>query len=320
MDGCITDVPGILVGHCEDAEGGSGCTVVLCPSGAVPGVDVRGGAPGTRETECFRPENVIQAAHAIFLTGGSAFGLDCGGGVMRFLEERGVGFKVGPAVVPIVAGAVIFDLAFAEAKCRPDARMGYEACKAASVDERRQGNVGAGTGATIGRLSGNPLGMVKGGLGTASIRAGDVVVGAIVVANCNGNVRDPETGELLAGTLTPDKKKVADAMQLVTGRETGYVEGFPSGTAIGVVATNARLTKESALRVAIMAQDGYARVADPIHTLGDGDVVFSLGTGDVPADINRVGALAAWVVAAATVNGVRAARSLRGVPSWRDIR
>ncbi len=320
MNGSITDVPGILVGHAQDIDAGTGCTVVLCLSGAVPAVDARGGAPGTRETDCLRPENVIPMAHAIFLTGGSAFGLDCGSGMMRWLEEQGVGFRVGKAVVPIVSGAVIFDLAFAKEKCRPDARMGYEACRAARPDERRQGNVGAGTGANIGRLHGNPRGMVKGGLGTASIRVGELVVGAIVVANCNGNVTDPETGEVLAGTLTPDGKKVADAMDLITGRQPGFVEGFPTGTAIGVVATNARLTKAAALRVAMMAQDGYARVADPVHTLGDGDVVFCLGTGTVDADANRVGPLAAWAVAGALVNGVRSAETLRGVPCWKDIR
>jgi L-aminopeptidase/D-esterase-like protein len=293
--------------------------VVLCPSGGVPGVDARGGAPGTRETDCLRPENVVPVAHAVFLTGGSAYGLDCASGIMRWLEERGVGFRVGPAVVPIVAGAVIFDLAFAEAKCRPDAQMGYEACRAAGPDEHRQGNVGAGTGANIGRLSGNPLGMVKGGLGTASIRVGELVVGAIVVANCNGNVTDPETGEVLAGTLTPDKRRVADAKALITGSQPGFVEGFPTGTAIGVVATNARLTKDTSLRVAIMAQDGYARVADPVHTLGDGDVVFCLGAGTVEADVNRVGSLAAWAIAGAAINGVRSAVALRGVPSWKEI-
>ncbi len=194
MSGSITDVPGIEVGHAQHPSGMTGCSVILCRAGAVPGVDARGGAPGTRETDCLRPENVIPAAHAIFLSGGSAYGLDCATGIMSFLEEQRIGIDVGVTVVPIVAGAVLNDLGFTGGKARPDAAMGYRACQEASPREARQGNVGAGTGAAVGRLSGNWKGMVKGGLGTASVRVGELVVGAIVAVNCNGDVSDPETG------------------------------------------------------------------------------------------------------------------------------
>jgi L-aminopeptidase/D-esterase-like protein len=319
MSGSITDVPGIEVGHAQHPSGITGCTVILCRAGAVPGVDVRGGAPGTRETDCLRPENVIPAAHAVFLSGGSAYGLDCATGIMRFLEEKKIGFDVGVSVVPIVAGAVLNDLAFTGGTARPDAAVGYRACQEASPNEARQGNVGAGTGAAVGRLSGTAKGMVKGGLGTASVRVGELVVGAIVAVNCNGDVSDPDTGEILAGTLTPDRTRVAGAMSMVMGATDAYKEGFPTNSTIGVVATNGILTKSTATRVAMMAHDGYARTINPIHTLGDGDVIFTMGTGSVAADVNRVGALAAWVMAQAVVNAVRAADTLLGVPSFKEI-
>jgi L-aminopeptidase/D-esterase-like protein len=319
-DGAITDVPGIEVGHAQNLEAGTGCTVVLCRAGAVAGVDARGGAPGTRETDCLRPENVVDRAHAVLLTGGSAFGLDAAGGVMRCLEEQGIGYDIGVAVVPIVPAAVLNDLAFGDGRVRPDAAMGYLACRQASAEQRSQGNVGAGTGAAIGRLAGNARGMVKGGLGTASMAVGDLVVGAIVAVNCNGDVIDPESGELLAGTLNAESTAVVGARHLLTTPNERYREGFPTNTTIGVVATNASLTKAMATRVAMMAQDGFARAIVPIHTLGDGDVTFCLSVGGLQADVSRVGAIAAWVTARAVVNAVRAAESLHEVPAYRDLR
>jgi L-aminopeptidase/D-esterase-like protein len=262
---------------------------------------------------------VVPVAHAIFLTGGSAYGLDCAAGIMRCLEEQKIGLDVGVTVVPIVAGAVLNDLGFTGGSARPNAEMGYEACRRASSSEGRQGNVGAGTGATIGRLAGNSRGMMKGGLGTASVCAGDLVVGAIVAVNCNGDVSDPSTGEILAGTLTPERDRVVGAMSMITGETEGYKGGIPTNTTIGVVATNATMSKAMATRVAIMAQDGYARTINPLHTLGDGDAIFTLASGGITADPSRVGALAAWVVAEAVVNAVRAAESLHGVPSSREL-
>lgn len=238
---------------------------------------------------------------------------------MRFLEERRIGFDVGVALVPIVPGAVLNDLGFTEGKARPDAAMGYAACDNASAHEKRQGNVGAGTGAAIGRLVGNIKGMMKGGLGTASVQVGSLVVGALVVVNCNGDVSDPATGVLLAGTLTADRSRIAGAISLLRSADGLYKEGFPTNTTIGVVATNALLTKATATRIAIMAQDGLARTINPVHTLGDGDVIFCMGAGQQQADPNRVGALAAEVTAQAVVNAVRSAEKLRGVPSFRDM-
>jgi L-aminopeptidase/D-esterase-like protein len=319
MSGAITDVPGILVGHSQDPSGTTGCTVIITKDGAVPGVDAHGGAPATRETDCLRPENMVPCIHAVFLAGGSAYGLDCATGIMRFLEEHKVGFNIGVAVVPIVAGAALNDLGFTGGAARPDAAMGYKACQEAGTDAFRQGNVGAGTGAAVGRLSGTIKGMMKGGLGTASVRVGDLVVGAIVVVNCNGDVSDPDTGEVLAGTLTPDRTRVAGAMDMIRGTAAGYSEGFPTNTTIGVVATNGHLGKAMATRVAMMGHDGYARTINPVHSLGDGDVVFALSTGSLDADVNRIGALAAEVMAQAVAGAVRAAESLNGVPSWREM-
>jgi L-aminopeptidase/D-esterase-like protein len=317
--GSITDVPGIEVGHAQNLDSGTGCTVVLCRGGAVAGVDARGGAPGTRETDCLRPENVVDRAHAVLLTGGSAFGLEAATGVMRCLEEQRIGYDIGVAVVPIVPAAVLNDLAFGNGKVRPDAEMGYRASRGAASPEASQGNVGAGTGATIGRLAGNARGMVKGGLGTASLTVGELVVGAIVAVNCNGDVLDPDSGEVLAGTLDPEGRSVAGARRLLTTPNTQYREGFPTNTTIGAVATNAALTKAMAGRVAMMAHDGFARTIVPVHTLGDGDVIFCLSAGALQADVSRVGAIAAWVMARAVANAVRAAESLQGVPTWRDL-
>jgi L-aminopeptidase/D-esterase-like protein len=320
MNGSITDVPGIEVGHAQNLEAGKGCTVVLCRQGAVPGVDVRGGAPATRETDCLRPENFLPVMHAAFLTGGSAYGLDCAGGIMRCLEEQGVGFNIGVAVVPIVSGAALNDLAFGDPRVRPDPAMGYEACRNASASECRQGNLGAGTGACVGRMAGNARGMMKGGLGTASMRVGELIVGAIVAVNCNGDVLDAETGQLLAGTLRPDKKKIAGARNLLAAHGGDFKEGFPANTTIGVIATNAALTKGGAARVAMNAQDGYALSISPVHTMGDGDVIFCMGVGSVQADLTRVGALAAWVMAGAVTNAIRAAEGLHGVPCMKELK
>lgn len=316
----ITDVPGIKVGHAHDDGLNSGCTVILCgPDGAVPGVDSRGGAPGTRETDCLQPENVVPIAHAVFLSGGSAYGLASGTGMMTYLEEQHIGFNVGPAVVPIVAGAVLNDLAFADSNVRPDANMGYRACKHASETETRQGNIGAGVGCCIGRLAGNATGSMKGGIGTASTQVGDLIVGAIVAVNCNGDVFDPETGERLAGTLDKKTGRIAGSRRIMSESAGLYQEGFPSNTTIGVIATNAALNKATAHRVAMIAHDGYSRTIDPVHTMGDGDVIFCLGKGTLSADLNRVGAIAAWTMARAVANAVRNAESLHGVPNWKEV-
>jgi L-aminopeptidase/D-esterase-like protein len=319
MRDSITDVPGIRVGHAQDTASATGCTVVLCENGAVAGVDVRGGAPGTRETDCLDPTNVIPCVHAVYLGGGSAYGLAGAEGVMKFLEERRIGFDVGVCRVPIVPGAVIFDLSVCQSAIRPDAVMGYRACQSAGI-EVAQGNIGAGTGAAVGGDHGPATAsrMMKGGVGTASVASGDLVVGAIVVVNCLGNVIDVSTGEVLAGLLNETRDGLAGMTALLASLPEG-ADHFPGNTTIGVIATNARLDKAQARRVALMAHDGFARAIDPIHTMQDGDSIFCLATGAVRANLTAVGALAAHAMSRAILNAVRSAETAYGLPCAREM-
>lgn len=317
----ITDIPGIKVGNATHLEGITGCTVVICPKGAVGGVDQRGGAPGTRETDLLHPMHLVEKAHAILLTGGSAFGLDAASGVMSYLEDNKIGFNVGVTHVPIVPGAVIFDLLIGDHKVRPDAAMGRAACEAASDGPVEQGSVGAGTGACVGSILG-PSTQTKGGLGTASIDlGGGVVVGALVVVNCFGDVVDPANGQIVAGLRKSAKsQEFADTLKTMKGFVgTAALRFAARNTVIGVVATNAKLTKEQTNKVAQMAQDGLARAIRPAHTLQDGDTVFALATGQKAADVNVVGAYAAEAFAQAILNGIRYATSLGGRPAIRDF-
>jgi L-aminopeptidase/D-esterase-like protein len=320
MRDTITDVPGILVGNAENPRGATGCTVLLCAAGATAGVDIRGGAPGTRETDCLDPSNIVPQVQAIYLGGGSAFGLDGAGGVIRFLEEKQVGFDVGVCRVPVVPGAVIFDLTVGDCKARPDAAMGYQACVNAGFDVP-QGNVGAGTGAGIGGDHSPAVArrMMKGGLGTASVAAGNLVVGAIAVVNCFGDVMDPATGQVLAGLLNPACDGLAGQEGLLATL-AGAASLYPGNTTIGVVATNARLDKAQARRVSMMAHDGFARVIDPIHTMHDGDTIFCIATGVVEANLTAIGSLAAHAMARAVVNAVLHASSAYGLPSHQEMR
>ena len=320
MWNAITDVPGIAVGHWSDTSAATGCTVVLCGDGAVGGVDVRGSAPGTRETDLLRPVNLVQQVHAVLLTGGSAFGLDAAGGVMRWLEERRIGFRAGRARVPIVPAAVLFDLGIGKRTVRPGPDEGYAACEAATRGRVAQGSVGAGTGATLGKVLGAKR-AVKGGLGTASVRLKNgTVVGAIVAVNAFGEVVDPATGEIVAGARKKNGLGFANTVEVLkSGR--GRKPGPGQNTTIGVVATNATFTKEGANKVAQMAQDGLAMAIRPAHTMGDGDVVFAIATGQRRrrADVTAIGAVAAEVMARAIVNAVTGAKSLAGVPAVRDL-
>ncbi|MCS7179613.1 MAG: P1 family peptidase [Anaerolineae bacterium] len=319
--GGLTDVPGIRVGHATDPVGLTGCTVVLCEEGAVGGVDQRGGAPGTRETDLLRPMHLVEKVHAVLLTGGSAFGLAAADGVVRYLEERGVGFDTGVAKVPIVPAAVIFDLNLGDPAARPDAAMGYAACQAATDGPVPEGNVGAGTGASAGKVLGITRAM-KTGVGSAAVHLGDgLVVAALMVVNPFGNVVDPQTGQILAGVRPPDMECPADPLILLRFfYEQGLLRPFPAtNTVIGVVATNARLSKEAANKVAQMAQDGVARAVRPAHTMFDGDTLFALATGEKPADISLVGAFAAEVVAQAVARAATTAENAGGLPAWRDL-
>jgi L-aminopeptidase/D-esterase-like protein len=321
----ITRVTGIKVGHFTLSERPTGCTVILAEFGAVGGVDVRGSAPGTIETDLLDPVSLVPHVHAIFLSGGSAFGLDVATGVRQYLYERKIGFETRVAKVPIVPGAILFDLAVGN---RPDiwptADCGYRAAMAATSGAVEEGNVGAGAGATVGKTVGAG-GPMKGGLGTAHVevsvgRTTGLVVGAIVAVNAVGDVIDPATGKVVAGVLTPDGKGLADARQLF--KRFKWPDIRPAqNTTIGVVATNARLTKAQTTKVAQMAQDGLARAIYPAHTMGDGDVVFALATGALDYDdASRIGSLAADVMAEAIVRAVRAATSLPGYPAARDIK
>jgi L-aminopeptidase/D-esterase-like protein len=300
----ITAVPGLRVGHAQNAEALTGCTVILCEAGAVGGVDQRGGAPGTRETDLLRPLHRVEKVHGVLLTGGSAFGLDATGGVMRYLEERGVGFDVGVARVPIVPAAVIFDLAIGRADVRPDAAMAYQACLNATTDPVIEGSVGAGTGATVGKILGMPN-ATKAGVGSACVEIAEgLFVGAIAVVNALGDVFDPHTGEIIAGARS--ENGFADTLKVMQNFRA-LASASASNTVIGVVATNAKLSKEEANKVAQMAQDGLARAVRPAHTMYDGDTIFALSTGDVQADVNLIGVFAAEMFAEAIVRGVRAA-------------
>ncbi|MEE9616709.1 MAG: P1 family peptidase [Anaerolineae bacterium] len=324
MHNAITDVEGIKVGHYTDRGGVTGCTVVLCEGGAVGGVDVRGSAPATRETDLMRPMNWVQEVHAVMLTGGSAYGLDAASGVMRYLEEREIGFNVGVGVVPIVPAAALFDLAIGDQKTRPDAEAGYQACQSATGGPVAEGSIGAGTGATVGKLLG-PKFATKSGLGTASVKIGKgIVVGAIVAVNAFGDVVDPDSGAIIAGTRKPVIGGFVNTLKRMQGDLGQTLLGF-ANTTLAVVATNTYLTKEAANKVAQMAHDGLARSIRPVHTMFDGDTVFALATGKPPkkgkgGDPSVVGAAAAEVLAQAVVRAVRQAESLGGVPAARDLK
>jgi L-aminopeptidase/D-esterase-like protein len=317
--GSITDVLGIRVGHAQDGAALTGCTVILCEQGAVGGVDQRGGAPGTRETDLLRPMHLVQRVHAVLLAGGSAFGLAAADGVVRWLEERGHGFDVGVARVPIVPAAVLFDLDLGRADVRPTPEMGYAACQAAGDGPVAEGCVGAGTGARVGTINGVSR-ATKGGLGTASADLGDgLVVGALFAVNCFGDVVDA-AGHIVAGARAARGESFADTLQ-VLGSQAGQPMRFggAGNTVIGVVATNAALSKEEANKVAQMAQDGLARAIRPAHTMLDGDTIFSLSAGDRVADVTLVGAYAAEVTAQAILRAVLAATPAGGLPAARDL-
>src|SRR5947209_1468131 len=311
MHNDITDIPYIRVGHDTNLEAGTGCTVILCDAPAVGGVDVRGGAPATRETDLLRPLYMVEEVHAIVLTGGSAFGLDAASGVMRYLEEHDIGVDIGVARVPIVPAAAILDLGLGSASVRPDAAAGYRACEQANAETVPQGNVGAGTGATVGKLLG-PGCTMKGGLGSASTRMDDgTLVGAIVVVKALGDVIDPQTQQVIAGTRNP---------------LGGFIASNPLGnTTIAVVATSAYLPKDAINKVAQMAHNGVAQVIRPAHTMFDGDTVFALAlatasqpkpeTATTPLQVSMIGAAAAVTLASAILNAVHHATALHGVPA-----
>ena len=323
--GSITDVEGIRVGHFTDARRPTGCTVILYERGAVAGVDVRGSAPGTRETDLLKPWNLVDKVNAIVLSGGSAFGLDAASGVVRYLDERGFGYSLGGAPpVPIVPAAVLFDLTVGDGKIRPTAESGYDACTKATSGPVAEGNVGAGAGATVGKLLGNKP--MKGGIGSASIKLPNgIVVAAIVAVNCVGDVHDPSTAQVIAGALNADGKTFLNITETLK-RGTGVAAARGSGgagenTTIGVVATNAKFDKTEMTKIAQMAHDGFARAISPSHTMYDGDTIFAMSTGTSPlaANVTAIGALAAEAMSGAIVRGVMAAVGIPRYPGWREV-
>ena len=324
--GSITRVAGIEVGHFTDTRRPTGCTVVMAREGAVAGVDVRGAAPGTRETDLLHPSNLVDKVHAIMLAGGSAWGLEAATGAVRWLEERGVGLDVAVGRLPIVPAAVLFDLLVGDMRIRPDAAAGYAACAAASGADPTEGNVGAGAGAVVGKVFGIQHAM-KGGVGTASITVDGVTVGALIACNALGDVIDPDTGHVMAGARTDDGQGMRDTRRALLRGQPPQPLLAGTNTTIGVVATDAILTKVQAHRLAIAAHDGLARSINPVHTMSDGDTLFSLGTGRAGKSRGMMvlATMAAEATARATVRAVQAARSVTTadglyLPAMADLR
>ena len=315
----IKDFRNIQIGQAENVQAGTGCTVFLLGrEGASVGLDVRGGGPASRESELLKPLATAQVIHAILLAGGSAFGLDAAGGVMRYLEERGIGVDVGVTRVPLVCQSDLFDLTVADAHTRPDAAMAYEACVNAETGNYRDGNHGAGTGATVGKL----LGMehcMKSGIGSYAVQVGNLQVGAVVAVNAVGDVYDYENGRKIAGLLAADGKTFLDSELAALQAIEAQAEKFVGNTTLGAILTNARLDKAHLCKIAGMAHDGYARAIRPVHTSMDGDSIYAVSLGDVPADMDVVGTLAARVMAKAIVRAVQAAEPAYGLPSAGEI-
>ncbi len=318
LTGTITDVTGIEVGHFTDTRRPTGCSVIIARAGAVAGVDVRGAAPGTRETDLLHPSNLVDRVHAIVLAGGSAWGLDAASGVMQWLEENNIGLKVGFGLVPIVPAAVLFDLAVGDSSIRPDARAGYQACLATSRQPPLSGNVGAGAGALVGKIFGLQRAM-RGGIGSASVCVDGITVGAIIACNALGDVIDPATGQLLAGARTADGSALLNSRAALLAGVASQAVLAGSNTTIGVIATDAILTKAQAQRLALVAHDGLARSINPVHSPFDGDTLFAIGTGlaGKSANLLLLGTMAAEVTAQAVVRAVLAARGVSaGGMSW----
>lgn len=312
----ILDVKGLKVGQVEDLEGLTGCTVVICEEGAVCGVDVRGAAPGTRETDLLDPINMIQKVHAVVLSGGSAFGLESTCGVSKYLEEKNIGFDVGVTKVPIVVGAVLFDLVVGDPKCRPNIEMGYKACELANNTELKQGNYGAGCGATVGKIRG-PQYAMKGGIGSYSVKLPNgLVVSALIAVNALGDVY--ENGKIIAGVLDNSKTKILNTYEIM---KNGVTKGGFNidNTTIGIVATNAKLTKAECKKVSQVAHNGYAKTIFPIHTPHDGDTIFTMATGEIETDMTLLSSIATEVVEKSVINAIKNVNSVKNIPAYKDI-
>lgn len=313
----FTDIEGIKLGHMQDKEAATGCSVIICEKGATAGVDVRGGSPATRETDLLNPVNMVQQIHAVVLSGGSAFGLDSCSGVVKYLEEQDIGFDVQVAKVPIVCGACLFDLVVGRADVRPDSQMGYKAASNANNIECPNGNVGAGCGATVGKYLGVDNCM-KGGLGTYALQVGDLQVGAVVAVNCLGDVIDPsENNKIIAGMIKDNE--FLDTEKVMMDNYDDKTNLFSGNTTIGAVVTNGKFTKAEITKIASMAHNGYGRTMRPAHSIYDGDTIFTMSTGYVEADLSVVGMLAAKVMEKAVVNAIVNAESICGIKSYKSL-
>ena len=314
----FSEIEGIQIGHAQNFDAATGCSVVICEAGASVGVDVRGGAPGTRETDLLNPVNLIQKVHAVILAGGSAFGLDAAAGVMRYLEERAIGFDVQVTRVPIVCGAVLFDLTIGDWRIRPDKDMGYQACVNAGSDVCIQGSIGAGTGATVGKILGMERAM-KSGMGCHALQSGDLKVGALVAVNCLGDILDPLTGKKLAGPLNEDMQTLADTEEIMIQTCSEKKNLFSGNTTIGIVATNAALPRRRPPSWLPWLKTVTPEPCEPAHSMFDGDAIFAMSTGVVEADLSVVGLLAARVMERAVISAVTNAGSLCGIKSYTDL-
>ncbi len=316
----IQEIKGIKIGQTEDVTGGTGCTVFLAEDGMAAGLDVRGGGPASRESELMKPLAAAQTIHAIVLAGGSAFGLDAAGGVMAYLEENNIGFDVGVTKVPLVCQADLFDLTVGDVHARPDKKMGYQAARIAREEPNyRDGNYGAGCGATVGKLKGMDYCM-KSGIGSYAVQAGDLQVGAVVAVNALGDIYDWKSGKKIAGLLGEDKKTFLDTEETMAEKTDVVDNRFVDNTTIGVIITNAAFDKSRLCKIAGMAQDGYARSIRPVHTTADGDSIYAVSVGQVAADQDLVGTLAARVMSEAIIRAVRSAEGSYGYPACRDLK
>ena len=313
----LTDIKGVKVGQYENQEAATGCSVVIVENGATAGVDVRGGGPATRETDLLNPINMVQQIHAVMLSGGSAFGLDAASGAMQYLEEHGVGFDMSVARVPIVCGASLFDLSVGNSHVRPDKEMGYKACQDSENDLIKEGNYGAGCGASVGKLLGFEHAM-KGGIGTYGVQVGNVQVAGIVAVNACGNVIDYKTQEILAG-VNIDKKCVS-ASQIILD-QMDQLRKLPDGnTTIGCIVTNVKLTKAQCTKIAGISNNGYAKSIDPVHTMSDGDTIFVLSTNEVDGMVDAVGILAVEVISKCIQRAIKKAKSGYGLLAYQDLK
>ncbi|NLW51922.1 MAG: P1 family peptidase [Tissierellia bacterium] len=315
MKNYLTDVEGIKVGHFHDLDMGKGVSVIICEDGATPGVDVRGSAPGTRETDLMQSEKLVDRVHAIVLSGGSAYGLDASSGVMRFLEENNIGFQTPFALVPVVSQAVIYDLNSLDPGKRPNGQMGYDAAKNANIDQIQRGCVGAGLGATCSKTMGWDK-AIKSGLGSNSVRHGDLVVSALVVVNALGDIYEAETQ--LTGPYDRETKTLFNSLDVLKSTNIGFTN---TNTTIGVIATNAKLTKPMANKLAQIGHNAYAKAIRPVHTMSDGDTIFALGTNKLECEnFDLLLALAVETMEKAIVDAVKSANSMHGYLAYKDIK